>query len=262
MTSADPSRGPQRRVEHCMGTVFSIDARSPGVIPADVDAVVEWLHWVDGIFSTYKPSSQVQRLARLEMTLDDAAPEVREVLERCSGLKSETAGFFSACAGGTLDPSGFVKGWAIQRASEILSARGSVNHCVNGGGDVQCAGSAGPGEPWRIGIAHPKHRERLAGIIVGNDLAIATSGTSERGDHIVRPVGRGGDDLASISVVGRELSSVDAFATAAFAMGTQAREWIESKDGYQALIVYADGTIWSSPALVVGEARRASNHRT
>jgi thiamine biosynthesis lipoprotein len=253
MTSPTDVRLPQRRVEHCMGTVFSFDVRSPGVDGSAVDAAVRWLHWVDATFSTYRPSSQISRLASGALTLGRCAPEVREILGRCAELEAQTHGYFSAYAGGSLDPSGLVKGWAIQRASEMLAAAGSANHCVNGGGDVQCAGSATPQRPWQIGIAHPLQLRPYAGIVAGRDFAVATSGSAERGAHIVAPHARSGPEaLASVSVIGRELATADAYATAAFAMGPGARDWVETLPDHRALIVYADGTQWASGDLTTG----------
>lgn len=238
---------PLRRVEHCMGTAFSFDIRSPGVSPQSFAAVQAWLHWVDNTFSTYRPDSQIIRLADGSITLDQCAPEVREVLDRCTALEAETAGYFSARAAGALDPSGLVKGWAIEQASRMLVERGSSNHCVNGGGDVQCVGRPEAGAQWRIGIAHPLRPSQLAGVAVGSHLAVATSGTAERGSHIVDPhTGAAPTALASVTIVGRDLATTDAYATAAFAMGTRAREWVETLDGFSALIVHADGTEWAT----------------
>ena len=138
-----------------MGTVFSIDIRPPLVAGGVLDEVVAWLHQVDATFSTYRPDSPVSRLAAGELSLAECPPEVAEILARCAELERDTAGYFSAYAAGRLDPSGLVKGWAIESASHRLRAAGSVNHCVNGGGDVQCAGDAAPGQPWRVGIANP-----------------------------------------------------------------------------------------------------------
>jgi thiamine biosynthesis lipoprotein len=247
MSSPTDLRLPQRHVEHAMGTVFSIDVRSPGVDQSAIDSVVQWLHWVDDVFSTYKPASQINRLARGDLAIDDCAPEVREILSRCDELSVETDGYFTAYPRGALDPSGLVKGWAIQRASEMLTDAGSVNHCVNGGGDVQCAGSAQPGQPWRIGITDPLRSGEFAGVIAGHHLAVATSGTAERGEHIVSPYGSDSMALVSVTLAGERLSTIDAYATAAFAMGSQARAWIESRSDCYGLIVYADSSRWSSP---------------
>lgn len=242
-------RVPQRRVEPCMGTVFSIDVRRPGVDGSALDAAISWLHWVDNTFSTYRPSSEVSRLARGELSRVDCSPEVRNVLDRCQEMTEETSGYFSVHATGSFDPSGYVKGWAVETVSEMLRAAGSANHCVNGGGDIQCAGEARPGQPWRIGIADPHDRQNLVGAAVGTDLAVATSGTAERGDHISNPFARGRrTGLASVTLVGRRLARIDAYATAAFAMGEAAPDWIASRPDVSGLVVFADGRTWVTPA--------------
>jgi thiamine biosynthesis lipoprotein len=237
---------PQRRVERCMGTVFSIDVRAPGVDPSVIDDVVRWLHWVDATFSPYRADSAISRLDRGELKLADCDREVREVLERCAEVEVATGGFFTARPAGRLDPSGFVKGWAIERAGDLLSAAGSRNHCVNGGGDVQCAGHARADEPWRIGIVDPTDSSRVLATVRGTELAVATSGTAERGNHILDPhTSRPSRGLLSVSVIGARLSVVDAYATAAFAMGAQCRDWLAEVPGIDALVVFADGRTWS-----------------
>jgi thiamine biosynthesis lipoprotein len=244
-----------RRVEQCMGTVFSIDVRVPGCDPEVVEDAVCWLRWVDATFSTYQPESQLSRLADGEIAIADCAPEIAEVLARCRQLESETAGYFSAYAAGRLDPSGLVKGWAIQRASELLTASGSVNHCLNGGGDVHCAGVGARGELWRVGIADPLRPGRLAAIVAGADLAVATSGSAERGGHILDPhTGASPSALASVTLVGRDLATTDAYATAAFAMGSEAPAWIASLEGYHGLVIRADGSQWASAGFLGGNS--------
>ncbi|MGI8879355.1 MAG: FAD:protein FMN transferase [Jatrophihabitans sp.] len=247
MSAPTQIRLPQRRTVRCMGTVFSIDVRAPGVDRAVVESAVRWLHWADDTFSTYKPSSQINRLARGEITIDACAPEIGDILQRCDELGTETGGYFSAWASGCLDPSGLVKGWAIERVSDILRAGGSANHCVNGGGDVQCAGSAAPGAPWRIGVAHPLKPDQLVGIASGHDIAVATSGNAERGAHILDPHQPARPtDLASVTLIGQHLATVDAYATAAFAMGARAPAWINAVPDIQGLLVFADGAQWAS----------------
>lgn len=242
-----------RRVEKCMGTVFSFDLRGPAVDPRELDDVVLWLHWVDATFSTYQPDSQISRLGRGELTIADCAPEVGDMLDRCEQLRRDTGGYFSAYAHGALDPSGLVKGWAIEQASDRLRRAGSTSHCVNGGGDVQCAGDAAPGQPWRVGIAHPLRLGDLVAVVEGTDVAVATSGTAERGTHVINPHSdRPPEALASLTLVGRHLTDVDAYATAAFAMGPAARDWVEHTPGIDGFGVTLDGATWRTDGLEVG----------
>ena len=182
----------------------------PVRVEGDVHAgrVFAWLRWVDATFSTYRADSEISRLGRGE--LDDPHPLVREVLARCEALRRETDGYFDVRAAGRLDPSGYVKGWAVERAA----ASGRGRFLIDAGGDVVLRGA------WRVGIRHPYERDRLAAAITVCDCAVATSGAYERGPHVVDPhTGRPASGLASVTVVGRDLGTADAYATAAFAAG-------------------------------------------
>jgi thiamine biosynthesis lipoprotein len=240
----------RRHVEHCMGTVFSFDLRPPHVPVAALEDVIAWLHRMDATFSPYRRDSDISRLARGDTTVAECAPEVREILGLCDRLRDATGGCFSAYASGTLDPSGVVKGWAVERAAAMLRRAGSRNHSVNGGGDLRLAGGTEPDRPWRIGIADPLRPGTVATVITGWDMAVATSGTAERGAHIVDPrTGLPATDLASVTVVGPNLITADAYATAAFVMGDTARDWIEKLPGHEAHAVTADGRTWTTSGL-------------
>ncbi|MEV0777435.1 FAD:protein FMN transferase [Streptomyces sp. NPDC050428] len=245
---SDPGRG-LRHVEHVMGTVFSFDIRDERVpaIEAALSEAVSWLHHVDEVYSTYRPDSTICRLARHEIGPADCSPEVREVLALCRSAVRVSGGWFSHLATGVLDPSGLVKGWAVEGASEILYEAGARNTCLNGGGDLRLRGEAAPGAPWRIGIAHPLRPGELCTVVEAGDLAVATSGTAERGAHVVNPhLGISAKGLASVTVTGAGLTLTDAYATAAFAKGESARDWLESLDGYEGFAVLPDGRSWQT----------------
>ncbi|MFB9318704.1 FAD:protein FMN transferase [Cryptosporangium minutisporangium] len=226
-----------------MGTVFSLDVRGAGVPAHVLDAAIEWLHWVDRTFSTYQPDSVVSRLSRGELTADECPAEVREVLGLVRAASAASDGYFSEAPHGFLDPTGIVKGWAVERASDLLVAAGSTSHVVNGGGDVQVVGEAAAGRPWRVGVAHPVRPRQLVAVVSAHDAAVATSGTAERGRHIVDPLrGVPADGLASVTVVGPRLAWVDAVATAAFAMGLErGLAWVERLPDLEALAVTPNG---------------------
>ena len=229
-------------VEHCMGTVFTIDIRDPGRWRPATALVVGWLHRVDAVFSTYRPDSDICRIQRGELAVADADAEVGRVLELCARAQAATGGAFSAMPGGRLDPTGLVKGWAIERASTLLREQGCRNHAINGGGDLQLAGEAAPGRPWTVGISDPRNRNRVATTVTGRDFAVATSSLAERGRHILDPfTGRPATALAGATVVGESLTYADAYATAAFVLGRDAIRWIDEIDGYAALVIDADG---------------------
>jgi thiamine biosynthesis lipoprotein len=213
-----------------------------GVEAGAAAEVFAWLRRVDALFSTYRPDSEVSRLDRGELEVGAADPLVREVLERCEQLRVETGGYFDARATGGLDPSGFVKGWAVDRAAALLDARGARRFCVSAGGDLVARGG-----PWRVGVRHPRRRRRLAAALTVTGAAVATSGAYERGAHVLDPhTGRPARGARSVTVVGPDLGTADAYATAAFAMGAAGPEWTAGLDGYDAMTVIG-GRVLSTP---------------
>lgn len=237
------TRVARRFVEPCMGTMFSFDIRPPGVPEQTLSGVVEWLHSMDAIFSTYRADSWISRLDRGEVTLAECPDVVGEVLASCEFLREQTDGAFDHRATGHLDPSGYVKGWAIEQVSDRLEASGSRNHCVNGGGDVQCIGSPAAGRQWHVGIVNPLVPDRTIATASGNRLAVATSGTAERGLHIIDPAsGTPVDHWAGVTVVGARIASVDAWATAATAVGADAHQWLTAR-GLTAVLVDKLGVV-------------------
>lgn len=231
-----------------MGTVFSFDVRGADGVGARaaVDAAVAWLHRVDEVFSPYRPDSEISRLADGRAEVERCSPEVAEVLALCEDAERRSGGFFSARYAGRLDPTGLVKGWAVERAARMLVAAGAEGACLNGGGDVQAFGRPEPGRPWRLGVSDPLRAGQLACVVEGTDeLAVATSGPAERGCHIVDPhTGSSpAGALASVTVVGAALTHVDAWATAAYARGAAALAWLEEVPGVEGVAVTADGDV-------------------
>ncbi|MDX3381610.1 FAD:protein FMN transferase [Streptomyces niveiscabiei] len=230
-----------------MGTVFSFDVRggNPARISAALEEAVASLHRVDEVFSTYREDSEISRMARGELPLSACSPEVTEILELGAQAEELSGGWFSMRYEGRLDPTGIVKGWSTERAARILAAAGATGVSVNGGGDVQLLGTPGPERPWRVGVSDPLRPGGLAAVVSAAgapELAVATSGTAERGAHIVDP--RTGHsavtDLAAVTVVAPTLTWADCWATAAFAMGSrEALEWLENLPDAEALLITA-----------------------
>jgi thiamine biosynthesis lipoprotein len=222
--------------EEVMGTVVSLDVRGGEPARAVIDDCFAWLQRVDATFSPYRPDTEVCRYDRGEV--DDPSPDLRWVLDRCDALARATGGAFDAYATGRLDPSALVKGWAVQRAADALHAAGVRDFCLGAGGDLVVRGAA----PWRVGIQHPEDRTALAAVVELRVGAVATSGDYERGAHIV---GRGG--VRSVTVVGPDLGTADAYSTAAFAMGPGGPRWTARLHGYEAMTILGDGTVLSTP---------------
>ena len=233
-----------------MGTVVSfslIDA--PASSREALEAACAELHRIDELFSTFKPDSSISRLRRGELDPGELPADVAEVLAQCRSAREITGGWFDPWAmPGGVDPSGLVKGWAVERAGAILRAGGVRSALINGGGDIACFGRP-PGEgPWRIGIRHPWRADALAAIVECDVGAVATSGTYERGEHLIDPhTGAHQAALASATVIGADLALADALATALAVAGPGLLSCVLELDGYEAHLVGWDGAEHTTP---------------
>ena len=228
-----------------MGTAVTVEIRDRVVPRRALERAFEWLRWVDQTFSTYDGESEISRLNAGDLALGDAHPLVRRVLARCEVLRAGTGGYFDASAPlrGGLDPSGLVKGWAVDLAFAGLRRAGARRLCIEAGGDVRVAGG-----PWRIGIRNPRRREHLAAVVVLHSGAVATSGAYERGLHVVDPhTGRPPAGTLSVTMIDRTLAQADAHATAAFAMGSRGPAWAAR---LAAMTILADDQVLLTPSFL------------
>lgn len=254
-----------RHVEDVMGLPWTFDICEVAVTPLALREVVNWLRWVDHTFSPYRAGSQVSRLNRGELARERLHADVRSVLDRCEELRQETDGYFDIAATyrdrtgpaagyggeGSVDPSGFVKGWAIAGAAERLRAAGAENFSVNAGGDALLLGHPEGDLRWRVGIQHPRSPKEIAMTLGLHNMGIATSGTYARGEHIVDPIGGAAPaGLLSVTIVGPDIATADAYATAAFAMGaTRAAQFCAGLDRYHAVLIRDDDTVVTTPGI-------------
>jgi thiamine biosynthesis lipoprotein len=242
--------GDIRRVESVMGTTVSVAIRAP-LVPEDVvEGFFDRLREVDAQFSPYLDDSEVSRLRRGELDEADASLDLRHVLAACDHLATVTNGAFDARRhrpDGRLDPSGYVKGWAIEEAAWLLDTAGARNYWINAGGDILARGEAAVGRPWRVGIRHPDQADKVAAVLGITDRAVATSGGYERGAHIRDPRDASATaSLRSVTVVGPRLAFTDAYATALFVMGLDGLRWLESHPDYEALAITTDDQlVWT-----------------
>jgi thiamine biosynthesis lipoprotein len=199
-----------------MGMPIVVDVRDE-VGPEPLEELFDWFREVDARFSTYKEDSEISRLNRGELHIRDCHPDVRRVLARCDELREETGGFFDA-------------------------------RSINAGGDIRTRGAALPDPSWRTGIQHPVLHDRIAAVVEANDLALATSGTYIRGEHILDPhTGEPPSGMLSVSITGPDLGTADAFATAAFAMGEAGGPWTATLGPYESFVILAGERSFSTP---------------
>ena len=266
---ADRSRPPVHKQHRpVMGTMASIGVRRDaeasvagvvtGAIDAAIDAVFEELERLEAMFSTFRADSEISQVNRGERHLLDCSAEVIDVLDACAWLTQASGGAFDISrptpsthsGAGGIDPAGFVKGWATERAARRLSDAGLTDWFVSVGGDLVTRGTRGPDEPWSVAIADPRTAGEVLAVFDVCDGALATSGTAERGAHLWD--GRDGTPAAgwaSVSVSGPSLAWADAFATVAYVMGSDGPDWVSRFDDYEAFAVGWDGTIRSTAAV-------------
>ena len=244
-----------RRVEHVMGFPVSLRIDDDGDLEAAADAMFAWLREVDARFSPFKPDSEVSRLDRGELSADELSADLVEVLALCERYRLATGGAFDVrLPGRGLDPCAVVKGWSVQRAAELLTAAGARRFCLNAGGDVVAAGG-----PWRVGVRHPEHADKLCTVLDLSDAAVATSARYERGDHILDGrTGRPATGLDSLTVTALTLTEADTVATAAFAMGAEGVEWAAGQDGCEVFAVLPGGRVLRTAGFPTAGERSAA----
>lgn len=233
-----------------MGTTVSIDVRDEWIARPVLDEAVAVLAELEDRFTTYRETSEIRRLDRGDLALEDAHPDVREVLGACAVLRVESGGAFDASRDGRLDPSGYVKGWAAERAADVLRRAGARDFALNVGGDIVCAGESAPGVPWRIGVRDPGDAGRVLLVIGVRGRAVATSGLYERGAHVTDArTGEAADAWRSITVVAADLATADAIATAALAMGAAGPAWAARRFGCEVAAVDGEGRLFTTRGL-------------
>jgi thiamine biosynthesis lipoprotein len=253
-----------RHAVSIMGTVFSFCLMDCGDRARwAIDAAIAELHAVDEAFSPFRTDSLVAQVRRGELAPAAYPHLLAEVVRCCEEITAATGGWFDPWAvPGGFDPSGLVKGWGIERAAAQICDAGVGDFALSGGGDVLVRGS-GPRGLWRVGVRDPRDPRQAVMVLELTDAAVATSGSYERGAHIIDPrTGEPTAAVASATVVGPDLGTADAYATALYAAGPAGLRWFAPAAGYHALLVdhelratYTDGL----PCLTCNEPMAAWN---
>ena len=214
------------------------------------DEVVAFLHHVDAVFSTFKPESLVTQLRTGRIDEDDVAgaaatsvahADLHEVIGLCRKALIGSRGAYDPWAApGGFDPSGLVKGWAAQRAIDMLVRHGFTSAFVNAGGDIA---TVSDGEPWSIGISDPDEPAESVAVVHSAGAAVCTSGTYERGEHVVDPRSRAHSTGArSATVVGPDAALADAYATAICVDGVKSLDWFTALGPQWSLFIVPPGS--------------------
>lgn len=191
--------------------------------PAAAQAAAE-LARIDRAYSPFRSHSLVRRYQAGDQSILLNDPEFQQIYAAVLAAAETTQGDFDPFFNGPFDPTGCVKGWAVARVTRafltpLLNDPAVVAVGVNGGGDMQLATRPGSAFQWHVGIEDPADPQRLIAAYTVATGAVATSGTSKRGEHVLR---RGPADLAQVTILAPDLPAADVWATAGLA-GGQAR---------------------------------------
>lgn len=209
---------------------------------------------------TIGPLAELWRKAR-EKNIPPPAEEVKEKLDLVNfkNIEIDQEGkVFLKKKGMAIDLGGIAKGYAMDRAFDVLRSLGYKNLIVNAGGDLRI-GSLKNNQPWSIGIQNPRESQKILARILVTDTAIATSGDYEkffiyngkRYHHIVNPLdGFPVQGCQSVTILCKNGMMADALATAVFVLGPEKGYSLCQKlEGVDCLIVDKEGKMILSPNL-------------
>jgi FAD:protein FMN transferase len=221
-----------------MGMPITIAIAREGSVQV-LEAAFNIFREVDNRFSTYKVESEISLVNAGLIPPDKYSAQMSELLAKCEAARSATHGYFDIHHAGKIDPSGLVKGWSIQKVADFLKSQYLRDFFVDAGGDIVAVGVGPHGKPWMVGIRDPKECDKNIKILHLSNLAVATSGTSERGNHIYNPHSADiPSGLLALTVVGPLIEIADVLATTAFAMGAEpGLGFIASQPDYEAYAV-------------------------
>lgn len=151
------------------------------------------------------------------------------------------------------------KGYAADKAKQLLQQKGVLGGIINASGDMNTWGKQTNGKPWNVGITNPLNKNKIFALFPLDNRAVVTSGNYEkyvefngtRYSHIIDPrTGYPSSGIVSVSVFAPSAELADALATSVFVMGTEVGiNLINQLKGVDCIVVEDTGKIHSSNAL-------------
>lgn len=267
---ATPPTEPEQRdwVRRVLGVSVNVHARGAAAHGPDADGAVRSmfaeLSAVERLVAG--DGSQLGRLGRGELDLQDVHPVLRELHDLCVAAHVRTGGAVDAWSGATgtgatgpaaagasstgarFRPGSLVTAWALDRAARRLAEVPGAAFAVEAGGDLLLSGQGGSGEPWRVEIEHPRDRRLVLATLPVHDGGVATA-VASGGEVVDLRSGIPEPTVLAATVVGSSLAWSDVWARAAVAQGTSAVERVATLRGTRGVLVLADGSVhrWHAP---------------
>ena len=151
---------------------------------------------------------------------------------------------------------GIGKGYAADRAKELLINKGVKGGIINASGDMNTWGNQPDGSPWTVGIVNPMNKEKVFSWFSLEHDAVVTSGNyekftlidGERFSHIIDPrTGIPSKGILSSTIFANKAELADALATATFVMGVESGMFlIDQLPNIEAILIDDKGVIYKS----------------
>jgi len=229
-----------KRSELAMGTVVTIEVARPEAEDA-IERALGWFHSIEACCTRFRPESELMRLVAQPGIPFRASPVLFEAVQFAVMVAEASDGAFDPTMKGdgycdieldpkrrtirlhrphALDLGAVAKGFAVDIAARELTPL--ENFAIDAGGDLFFGGKNAQGEPWSVGVSHPRRDGELIRTVRLSNRAVCTSGDYERGQHILDPrTGEPAVDVVSATVVAPSAMLADALATAAFVLGPE-----------------------------------------
>jgi FAD:protein FMN transferase len=227
-----------------MGTETRIKVNGPGA-SYWVRRGLSEIRRLERLFNRFDPKSEVGLLNQLAGRAPlQLSPDTKACLAVAAKMKQLSGGAFDVRWNGEIDLGGIGKGYAVEAARRLLVNKGVKSAIIDLRSSIAVIGGG-----WRIGIRHPRDKEKLLGVIILHDgQSLSTSGDYERGKHIIDPrSGRPAELCEAVTVIGRDAAETDALSTAVFVLGpVRGLALIKTLPATEALVVDAHGKIYLS----------------
>ncbi len=153
---------------------------------------------------------------------------------------------------------GGMKGYTADRVAAIFRQRGIRNAVIAVAGDIWVMGHRDDGRPWKIGVQHPRERDKTLTVLELSDKYISTSGDYERFvirekkryHHIIDPrTGKPSRGIISVTLIGDKGAVIDPLTKVPFILGPEEGMKIVQKIGAEAIIVDEQGKVFMTEGL-------------